>query len=410
MDRPLWLHISALSPDEYNTYPLALEDIASIGQGGDEDWESRSVSVLVAKGWIRGRYRDQVDGEVVDKILRYFYPGLSPTDVLSAGQFFAALRLISHAQRGHALDKNLVFIQARPSDENGGRVSPHKTKSLRNLRSMPPPIQPEPPQPSRFARDSPSSDSDGQQPASAQSVSPVRADSVIPKSAPPIPSTLSPFGRRLSTPGDTTPNHTSGTVNEENGKKRRLDDDRAASGGRRPNTNPFSGPGNSNLRQTSRSKNQKTNTGSHSRLTFGSRVTRITPCPISFELKVEEWTCAGTRYSAGKNQFKFECDSRNRVSLFQIGNDPLLLMPEDFAEFEVAEPSEEVFFPAICFQVTEKFASSTAWRNFSGDDTGQRMFVKFDASDGLDKAHWRECVKRLAEFIHKSILTFGAFF
>lgn len=36
---------------------------------------------------------------------------MAQADVLSAGQFFAAMRLISHAQRGHALDKNLVFIQ-----------------------------------------------------------------------------------------------------------------------------------------------------------------------------------------------------------------------------------------------------------------------------------------------------------
>lgn len=69
MGRPLWLHISALSPDEYEVYPPALEDIASIGQdGGKEAWESRSVSVLVAKGWMRGRYRDQVEGDVVDKV------------------------------------------------------------------------------------------------------------------------------------------------------------------------------------------------------------------------------------------------------------------------------------------------------------------------------------------------------
>ncbi|KAG8774326.1 hypothetical protein FRC12_002049 [Ceratobasidium sp. 428] len=132
--------------------------------------------------------------------------------------------------------------------------------------------------------------------------------------------------------------------------------------------------------------------------------------PMSFELKVEEWSCAGTKYSAGKNQFKFKCDSVNRVSLFQTGNDCLMLMPEDFAEFEVAEPtsntpSEEIIFPAICFQVTGKFASSTSWRKFSGDDTGRRMFVKFDASDGLDEIHWRGCVKRLADFIHKSIIT-----
>lgn len=68
MGRPLWLHISALSPDEYESYPPALEDIATIGQDGGKDWESRSVSVLVAKGWMRGRYREHVDGEIVDKV------------------------------------------------------------------------------------------------------------------------------------------------------------------------------------------------------------------------------------------------------------------------------------------------------------------------------------------------------
>ncbi|KAG8764373.1 hypothetical protein FRC12_008140, partial [Ceratobasidium sp. 428] len=141
-----------------------------------------------------------------------------------------------------------------------------------------------------------------------------------------------------------------------------------------------------------------------------SEAAQIIPRSTGFELKVEEWSCAGTRYSAGKNQFKFECDSSNRVSLFQTGGDRLVLMPEDFAEFEVAEPtsntpSEEILCPAICFQVTEKFANSTSWRKFSGDDTVRRMFVKFDASGDLDEMHWRGCVKRLAEFIHKSILT-----
>ncbi|QRV91286.1 hypothetical protein RhiJN_19304 [Ceratobasidium sp. AG-Ba] len=212
MGRPLWLHISALSPDEYDTYPPALEDIASIGQDGDKDWESRSVSVLVAKGWMRGRYRDQVDGDVVDKILRYFHPNMAQTDVLSAGQFFAALRLISHAQRGHALDKNLVFIQARPFNEPTGRVSPHKTKSLHNLRSLPPPIRPDPPRPTQLAPDEPASGSDDQHVSSGHSGSPVRGDPIMPKSAPPNPPSSNPFRRTLSTPGDVTPNHQSGTA------------------------------------------------------------------------------------------------------------------------------------------------------------------------------------------------------
>ncbi|KAG8715775.1 hypothetical protein FRC11_000070 [Ceratobasidium sp. 423] len=208
MGRPLWLHISALSPDEYEAYPPALEDIASIGQDGEkEDWESKSVSVLVAKGWMRGRYRDQVEGDVVDKILRFFYPAPSQTDCLSAGQFFAALRLISHAQRGHALDRSLVFIQARLSNEGNGRVSPHKAKSLHNLRSLPPaPIRPSPVRPLQLAPDEPAPGSDDRHGPSALNISPSRGEPVLPKSAP-AGGSSNPFRRTLSTPGDTTPNH-----------------------------------------------------------------------------------------------------------------------------------------------------------------------------------------------------------
>ncbi|CAE6490453.1 unnamed protein product [Rhizoctonia solani] len=208
MGRPLWLHISALSPDEYEAYPPALEDIASIGQdGGKEDWESRSVSVLVAKGWMKGRYRDQVEGEVVDKVLRYFFPSPAQTDCLSAGQFFAALRLISHAQRGHALDRSLVFIQARVSNEGNGRTSPHKAKSLHNLRSLPPaPIRPSPVRPLQLAPEEPAPASDDRYGPSALGPSPVRGEPVLPKSAP-AGGSSNPFRRTLSTPGDTTPNH-----------------------------------------------------------------------------------------------------------------------------------------------------------------------------------------------------------
>ncbi|KDN37900.1 hypothetical protein RSAG8_09874, partial [Rhizoctonia solani AG-8 WAC10335] len=208
MGRPLWLHISALSPDEYEAYPPALEDIASIGQDGEkEDWESRSVSVLVAKGWMKGRYRDQVEGEVVDKILRFFYPNPSQTDCFSAGQFFAALRLISHAQRGHALDKSLVFIQARVSNDGNGRISPHKAKSLHNLRSLPPaPIRPSPVRALQLAPDEPAPGSDDRYAPSGLGPSPVRGEPVLPKSAP-AGGSSNPFRRTLSTPGDTTPNH-----------------------------------------------------------------------------------------------------------------------------------------------------------------------------------------------------------
>ncbi|RDX45415.1 hypothetical protein OH76DRAFT_1007157 [Lentinus brumalis] len=45
------------------------------------------------------------------QILRLFSPDLGPTDVLTGGQFFAALRLVSHVLGGKEMDPSLVFIQ-----------------------------------------------------------------------------------------------------------------------------------------------------------------------------------------------------------------------------------------------------------------------------------------------------------
>lgn len=45
------------------------------------------------------------------QILRLFSPDLGPADVLTGGQFFAALRLVSHVLGGKEMDPSLVFIQ-----------------------------------------------------------------------------------------------------------------------------------------------------------------------------------------------------------------------------------------------------------------------------------------------------------
>ena len=45
------------------------------------------------------------------QILRLFSPDLGPADVLTGGQFFAALRLVSHVLSGKEMDPSLVFIQ-----------------------------------------------------------------------------------------------------------------------------------------------------------------------------------------------------------------------------------------------------------------------------------------------------------
>ncbi len=58
------LHISALSPDEYDLYPSVLRELAGPGQD-DDSWD-RPVDVMEARGWIRGRYR--LDAALVDKV------------------------------------------------------------------------------------------------------------------------------------------------------------------------------------------------------------------------------------------------------------------------------------------------------------------------------------------------------
>lgn len=61
--RPLNLHISALSNNEYELYTQTLEEIALLDgtqtQQGDESdsrWEQTSVGVRNVRAWIRGRY------------------------------------------------------------------------------------------------------------------------------------------------------------------------------------------------------------------------------------------------------------------------------------------------------------------------------------------------------------------
>lgn len=45
------------------------------------------------------------------QILRFFSPNLSQTDMLSGGQFFAALRLVLHVESGKDVDRALAFVQ-----------------------------------------------------------------------------------------------------------------------------------------------------------------------------------------------------------------------------------------------------------------------------------------------------------
>lgn len=98
--RRLSLHISALTDDEYAQYTPVLNDLAPDGE--------QVISVREARAWLRGRHPDAP----VDEILRLFSPTMKAGDTMSIGQFYAAMRLLTHAQtQGNGVDKALAFVQ-----------------------------------------------------------------------------------------------------------------------------------------------------------------------------------------------------------------------------------------------------------------------------------------------------------
>lgn len=97
--RRLSLHVSALSDDEYTQYTAILDDLAPDGD---------DLSVRETRAWLRGRYPDAP----VDEILRLFSPTMRAADTMTRGQFYAAMRLLTHAQaQGNGVDKSLAFVQ-----------------------------------------------------------------------------------------------------------------------------------------------------------------------------------------------------------------------------------------------------------------------------------------------------------
>ncbi|KAJ7249877.1 hypothetical protein C8J57DRAFT_1668275 [Mycena rebaudengoi] len=83
--RRLSLHTSALSDAEFTLFTASFADLADISPGTTSDW---------------------------DAILRLFSPATS----LNGGAFFAALRLILHAQAGQGVDRSLAFVQSPAPD------------------------------------------------------------------------------------------------------------------------------------------------------------------------------------------------------------------------------------------------------------------------------------------------------
>ncbi|KAJ7041425.1 hypothetical protein C8F04DRAFT_1302278 [Mycena alexandri] len=105
--RRLSLHPSALSDVEYTLFTVSLGDLLDLDANDSGiDWERLSLSVREARAWLCGRYVS-LGSATVDEILRLF-----PAPTLSGGAFFAALRLVLHAQAGRGVERSLAFVQA----------------------------------------------------------------------------------------------------------------------------------------------------------------------------------------------------------------------------------------------------------------------------------------------------------
>ncbi|GJE98839.1 hypothetical protein PsYK624_150760 [Phanerochaete sordida] len=114
MQRPLTLHASALTDPEYTLYTTALLDLAGEDAAShphdDSYYAALVVSARETRAWVRGRYTELAPARV-DAVLKLFTPNIAPADTLSGGQFFAALRLVTHIRHGRPLDGSLVFVQ-----------------------------------------------------------------------------------------------------------------------------------------------------------------------------------------------------------------------------------------------------------------------------------------------------------
>ncbi|KAH9930465.1 uncharacterized protein BXZ73DRAFT_90288 [Epithele typhae] len=127
MSRPLTLHVSALNDAEYAAYTASLHDIVEQPPPA-VDYDKLQLGVREARAWLRGRYPALTPASI-DAILRLWSPDLAPADTMTAGQFFAALRLVYHVLGGREMDPALVFMQAHPKDVTSRSPSPHGTRS-----------------------------------------------------------------------------------------------------------------------------------------------------------------------------------------------------------------------------------------------------------------------------------------
>ncbi|KAG6860503.1 hypothetical protein C0995_010489 [Termitomyces sp. Mi166 len=149
--RPLTLHASALNDEEYELYTASLRDLddhLDTAKHDDAYYEGMQIGVREVRGWMRGKYAHLQPG-----ILRFFAPGLGHADVLTGGQFFAALRLVVHVEQGKHVDRSLGFVQAHPAPPKVAPtqlpVSPHSPHNPFVARV--PPLPPRKPAPQPLA-------------------------------------------------------------------------------------------------------------------------------------------------------------------------------------------------------------------------------------------------------------------
>ncbi|KAH8089862.1 hypothetical protein BXZ70DRAFT_954193 [Cristinia sonorae] len=129
--RSLTLHVSALNDSEYDYFTSSFSDLLPHPYPDDDSkYDHATVTTREARAWLRGRY-SAVPVADLDAILKTISPN---HDALSAGQFFAVMRLITHVAAGKGLDGSLVFVQCHPTDD-----PPH---SKTNKLPPPPPHHP----------------------------------------------------------------------------------------------------------------------------------------------------------------------------------------------------------------------------------------------------------------------------
>ncbi|KZO94241.1 hypothetical protein CALVIDRAFT_565889, partial [Calocera viscosa TUFC12733] len=151
MSRPPELHPSALSEAEHAHYTRALAALSSPSvRISSADWQSvKDVNAMSVRRYLAGTYA--VEDEVVEQILAIFHPTPTLDDTLTPSQFFAVLRLVSHAQRGREVDRNLIFAQTPPPIIAKSTRPPPKHGSVKPSSPVLPTSQPSPPTPNTAA-------------------------------------------------------------------------------------------------------------------------------------------------------------------------------------------------------------------------------------------------------------------